>query len=65
MSNYRRARVPGGSFFFTVALAERRSSLLIDRIDDLRAAFRAAQAKLGPKGTEVINQSLCTAFPWV
>ena len=45
MPNYRRARVPGGSFFFTVALAERRSSLLVDRIDDLRAAFRAAQAR--------------------
>ena len=44
MSNYRRAWVPGGTYFFTVNLLERRRSLLVDRIDDLRAAFRAAHA---------------------
>ncbi len=40
MSNYRRHFVPGGTFFFTVNLADRRSSLLIDRIDLLRAAIK-------------------------
>ncbi len=40
MANYRRHFVPGGSFFFTVNLADRSSSLLIDRIDLLRAAIR-------------------------
>jgi putative transposase len=45
MPNYRRARVPGGTFFFTVALEQRGTSLLIDRIDTLRAAFaRTMQA---------------------
>lgn len=44
MPNYRRAWVPGGTYFFTVAVAERSTSLLVDRIDDLRAAFRAAHA---------------------
>jgi putative transposase len=44
MPNYRRAWVPGGTYFFTVAIAERSTSLLVDRIDDLRAAFRAAHA---------------------
>jgi len=39
MSNYRRVRIPGASYFFTVALADRGSSLLIDRIDDLRRAY--------------------------
>jgi len=43
MSNYRRAWVPGGTYFFTVNLLERRRTLLIDRIDDLRASFRAVQ----------------------
>lgn len=43
MSNYRRVRVPGGTYFFTVNLLERRRRLLVDRIGDLRAAFRAAQ----------------------
>jgi len=40
MANYRRSVVPGGSFFFTVNLADRRSSLLTDEVEALRAAFR-------------------------
>lgn len=39
MSDYRRHRVPGGTYFFTVNLADRRSSLLVDRIAVLREAF--------------------------
>jgi len=38
MPNYRRAFVPGGCWFFTVNLLERRKTLLVDRIDDLREA---------------------------
>lgn len=41
MPNYRRVRIQGASYFFTVALADRSSSLLIRRIDDLRAAYAA------------------------
>ena len=33
---YRRARVDGGTYFFTVNLAERRRSLLVDYVDVLR-----------------------------
>ena len=40
MTNYRRNFLAGGSFFFTVNLAERRLRLLTDNIDKLRAAFR-------------------------
>jgi putative transposase len=40
MTDYRRNFVPGGSFFFTVNLADRRLSLLTTHIDVLRAAFR-------------------------
>jgi putative transposase len=40
MTNYRRNFVPGGSFFFTVNLAERRRRLLTTHIDLLRGAFR-------------------------
>lgn len=43
MTNYRRNFVSGGSFFFTVNLAERRLRLLTDHIDKLRVAFRAAR----------------------
>jgi putative transposase len=39
MTDYRRNFVAGGSFFFTVNLAERRLRLLTDHIDELRLAF--------------------------
>lgn len=46
MTEYRRAQVPGASWFFTVNLAERRGNrLLIERIDDLRAAFAEVREK--------------------
>jgi putative transposase len=45
MVNYRRNFLPGGSFFFTVNLADRRSRLLTDHIEPLRSAFRYARAR--------------------
>jgi putative transposase len=39
MPNYRRAIVPGGCFFFTVNLLERRQTLLVDHIAILREAI--------------------------
>jgi putative transposase len=44
MPHYRRAWVPGGTYFFTVNLLERRQRLLVDRIDLLRDAFRETMA---------------------
>lgn len=40
---YRRNRVVGGTYFFTVTLKNRMSTLLVERIDQLREAFRAAK----------------------
>ena len=40
MPDYRRNHVEGGSYFFTVALADRRSDLLVREIVALRAAVR-------------------------
>lgn len=40
MPDYRRNFVPGGSFFFTVNLLERRQDLLVRHIDLLRDAVR-------------------------
>jgi len=40
MVRYRRNFVPGGMFFFTVTLNDRRSSALVDHVALLRAAFR-------------------------
>ena len=41
MPDYRRCRVPGGCYFFTVNLLERHgNTLLVDRIDTLRDAVR-------------------------
>ena len=36
---YRRNRVPGGTYFFTITLRDRSSTVLVDRIDDLRRAL--------------------------
>jgi REP-associated tyrosine transposase len=36
---YRRNRVPGGTYFFTVTLRNRKSALLVERIEDLRWAL--------------------------
>ena len=38
MPNYRRAFVPGGCWFFTTNLLERRKTLLVDHVDALRDA---------------------------
>ena len=40
MTNYRHLHTPGATWFFTVNLAERRSRLLVERIDTLREALR-------------------------
>ena len=41
--DYRRNRVPGGTFFFTVSLLDRRSDLLVTQIQALRDAVRQVQ----------------------
>ena len=43
MSNYRRNYVSGGSYFFTVNLLERKNSLLVDHINELRKAIKQTQ----------------------
>jgi putative transposase len=40
MPDYRRNRVPGGTYFFTVTLNDRRGVLLVSHITDLREAVR-------------------------
>ena len=43
MSRYRRSLVAGGTFFFTVTLADRRSSLLNEQIGRLREVYAHVQ----------------------
>ena len=45
MPNYRRAFVPGGCWFFTVNLLERKRSLLVDHIDRLRESVTGTRRK--------------------
>jgi putative transposase len=45
MTDYRRNFIAGGSFFFTVTLAERRLRLLTEHVDELRAAFRETRRR--------------------
>ena len=45
MPNYLRPRVPGATIFFTVALGERGSDLLVREVGRLRAAVQATRAE--------------------
>jgi REP-associated tyrosine transposase len=45
MPDHRRNRVPGGTFFFTVNLLDRRSDLLVIQINALRDAVRRVRAR--------------------
>jgi ferrous iron transport protein B len=40
MTNYRRNRLPGGTYFFTLAIAERHLDLLVQHIEHLKSALR-------------------------
>src|SRR5271156_4930457 len=43
MPEYRRNRVAGGTYFFTVNIANRRSDLLVREIDILRASIQVVR----------------------
>jgi putative transposase len=43
MSRYRRAKIEGGVFFFTVTLADRSSDLLVRHVDHLRQVYTSVQ----------------------
>ena len=45
MVNYRRNRMPGGTYFFTVTLANRQSSLLIEHVHLLGEAMREVRTR--------------------
>jgi putative transposase len=45
MPNYRRLFIPGGCWFFTVNLLDRRQTLLVDHIDALRASVASTRKK--------------------
>ncbi len=45
MVEYRRNFVPGGSYFFTVNLLDRRTRLLTANVEALRAAFRGVRSR--------------------
>jgi putative transposase len=46
MPNYRRNRVPGATYFFTVNLRDRRSDLLVREIDTLRETVRETRRQM-------------------
>jgi putative transposase len=45
MTGYRRNFIAGGSFFFTVNLAERKLQLLTEHVEELRNAFRKVRQR--------------------
>ncbi len=56
MPQYIRAFVPGGTFFFTVTLLERRRKLLTENIDQLREVFKVVRHRRQPQPLNVINR---------
>jgi putative transposase len=46
MSRYRRVKLEGGAFFFTLAVADRSSDLLVRQIERLRRAYQTVQERL-------------------
>src|SRR6266540_166560 len=45
MTWYRRAKIEGGTFFFTVALADRSSDLLVRHVDRFRRMYQSVQER--------------------
>ena len=45
MPDYRRNRVPGATYFFTLNLLDRRSDLLVTQVDALREAVRKVRSR--------------------
>ena len=45
MPQYRRVRLKGSTFFFTVVLANRSSRLLVDEVDRLRSIYRTVRER--------------------
>lgn len=43
--DYRRAKIPGATYFFTVNLADRSSRLLVERVDTLREVVRGVRQR--------------------
>lgn len=60
MPNYRRMRVPGATYFFTVNLAALGDTALTDHIDLLREAYRttAAEHPIGCKAMVILPDHL-------
>lgn len=45
MPRYRRANIAGGTFFFTIAIADRSDDLLLREVDRLRRIYSAVQSR--------------------
>jgi putative transposase len=46
MPRYRRAIIPGGTFFFTVAIADRADDLLVRHVNRLQHSYQSVSARL-------------------
>ena len=62
MPEYRRAIIPGGMFFFTLAIADRSDDLLVREVDRLRRVYQSIQARY-PFETIAIIRYLLTLVP--
>ena len=67
--HYRRAWVPGGTYFFTVALADRKSRLLVEEVEALRKALGKNDLEAGQvqkdKLSSLMRAAMGIAFFWL
>ncbi len=45
MPQYRRTKIAGGTFFFTVAIADRTDDLLVREVERLRRIYSSVQSR--------------------
>jgi hypothetical protein len=62
MSRYRRAKIEGGVLFFTLALDDRSSDLLVREIDRFRRAYVQVQRRLSKQLPSASCPIICTRF---
>ena len=67
MARYRRNFIAGGTFFFTVKLADPKSRLLVEHIDLLRAAYMDVYSglTLNQYGVASPCRTICTVCGFV
>ena len=64
MPRYRRLKIEGGAFFYTLALAVRGSDLLVNHIERLRRAYAEVEKRHPFETVAAGSCELSRRLPW-